>query len=352
MRIYIYNNNFSEQSVRQMETIITFLECDKIFVDKKWENNLKDYSLVEYMDFQEFVNISGEKGIVYFNIIDGYHLKQYKNNNVKLIFRPRGIIPEESYYKNKNIFKKFVLNFIESKVMKYTDFFIFLSENQKKHYLMKYPKLQKNMDNSTILPNVKITSNNFSDLSRGDSKLKIVYSGGFSKWQNIDLVFKVVSKIIFENKACEFTVLTFDENFKKAKELADLYNITDNLCLKYVTPKGLDEELSYYDIGIIIRDNNIINVAASPFKIIDYISNGLAVIVTENIEDQIKKIINQDYFFSLNYRDGDITFSEEQLSNFVVSMTDGKNKLYILDNYKSYVSEIEKINLEGIFNIE
>lgn len=352
MEIYLYSDDFSEQSIRQMKTIISFLNCKHILLNEKWEKHLNKSLEIDYIDFQDFISRKGNKVIIYFNIIDGYKLKRYKIfDNLLFVFRPRGILPEESYYKNNSFFKKTILNFIESKVIKLTDYFIFLNKEQKKHFLLKYPKHKQKILGANILPNVKLMSEcfNYSNVDI-DSKVRILYSGGFSKWQNIDMVFQVVSRIILKSDIeCEFTVLTFEKNFERAKDLANMYNITDKMNLKYTSPNKLDEELRNYDIGIIIRDNNIINVTASPFKVIDYISNGLGIILTDNIAGDVREILPNEYLFQLGFEGGELIYSNEELNRFVLNMVGGKNKEDILNSYRSYVSSINKIDFERNF---
>lgn len=348
METYIFNNNYTEQSIRQMETTITFLKCQKLFVDKKWKAYLGDFSFINYIDFSDFLKLNGRKGILFFNIIDGYQLKKYKRiDNLSLIFRPRGTVPEESYYKNKKIIKKVVLDFIEKMVIKNTDYFIFLNNEQKKHFNFKYPKYKNRLRNFSILPNVKIAKKVLIESTNLGSGIKIVYSGGFSKWQNIELVFSVVSDVILNsNINCEFTVLTFEGNFEKARELAKSYHIADKIILKYVPPNKLDDELLQYDIGVIVRDDSIINLTASPFKIMDYISNGLGVILTENIGRQVHAILNKEHFFELGYKEGKLLYNEKDLFSFVSKMIDSEEKTKITTNYFNYLSSITNINLE------
>ncbi|CDO03672.1 hypothetical protein BN988_02190 [Oceanobacillus picturae] len=353
MEIYLYSNDFSEQSIRQMKTIISFLDCKKIFLNEQWGNYLNNSTEIDYLDFQKFVDRKGSKVIIYFNIIDGYNLKKYKSfDNLLLVFRPRGILPEESYYKNNSILKKTILNFIESKVIKSTDYFIFLNNEQKQHFLLKYSKHEQKILRARILPNVKLMNevSTNSNLNYASSKVKLLYSGGFSKWQNINLVFKVVSDIIIQSGIkCEFTVLTFEGNFERAKDLARKYNITDQMILKYISPNKLDDELRNYDIGIIIRDNNLVNITASPFKVIDYISNGLGIILTDNIAGEVRNILPENFLFQIGLREKELFYSNQDLNMFVSNMVGGKNKEDILNSYKLYVSSISKIDCEKDF---
>lgn len=345
MQIFLFNNSFTEQAQRQMETIVSFLEWDKIIVDKRWKNKIEGFEPIKHMDIEEFVRLRGRKAIIFLNIIDGYRLRKYKHiEDIFFIFRPRGLLPEESYYKSHNIIKKVILNYIEYKVIKDTDYFIFLNDKQKEHFLLKYSNLQVKLNKCRVLPNVKVMNSNLVRLEGSDSTIRIVYSGGFSKWQNIELVFEVASSIILgSNFDCVFTILTFEENFEKAKRLANYYNIMDNVVLKYVNPNELDKELISHDIGIIIRNNSIINLAASPFKVADYVSNGLGLIITQNIEEQVKDMLSKKHYFVIDYEKEELFYSEEELNKFISNMNNVNKKMDIINHYKKYISSIKKL---------
>ncbi|SFQ39874.1 glycosyltransferase family protein [Caldicoprobacter faecalis] len=352
MKVYIYNNDFTEQSIRQMYTTVSYLTCDKLYLDNNWKSQFANLPFVDFINFDDFVKMKGDKAIVFFNIIDGYYLRKYKSDkSIFFVFRPRGILPEESYYRNKNLLKMVVLNHIERKVVGLTDYFIFLNTIQKDHYVSKYKKIKYRFDKSYILPNIKMIDKSRIIPNNNDLKLKLLYSGGFSKWQNIDLVYRIASDIILNFPVdTVFTVLTFKENFAKAEQLAHYYKIKNNTVIKYVPPSILDEEIVKHDVGIIIRDNSIINMAASPFKIVDYLSNGLALIVTDNISHQLNEMVKEKYYFTLTYKNGKLVYSNSELGIFISQIIENKNKNkeQIINDYYNFITNIKKIKLEEV----
>ncbi|MCR3955124.1 MAG: hypothetical protein NUK57_02440 [Gudongella sp.] len=349
MKIYLYNSDYNEQSIRQMETVITYLNAEQIVTDVMWEKHIKNFTDTNCI-FEEGIedflmkNKASKTCLVFFNIIDGIRIirKTYKFN-VKLVFRPRGILPEESYYKNKNRAKTIALNLIERFVISKIDSIIYLSEVQKNFYEKKYKRLQNKKIVKAILPNIKKTAKIHEDNILA-YKNSIVYSGGFSKWQNIDLIFKLVSEIILDlNVNCVFTVLTFEKNFQNARELAEKYSIKEYVNLKYVSPNELDKELLKHNIGVIIRDNDVVNTTSSPFKVIDYISNGLAVILTDNISWQAKQILNKDSYYELKYSVEEINYNSTELKDFIIRNFENGLKKEKIDRYEHYINSIGKI---------
>ncbi|MCM3610393.1 hypothetical protein M4S82_03955 [Planococcus sp. MERTA32b] len=351
MRIFVFNKDFSEQSVRQVETLLSFLDISTIVLDYEWEKVLSN-SKIEYTNFEEFHKRPGLKGILFLNILDGNYLMKYKNKNTFYIFRPRGIVPEESYYKKKNLVKREILNFIERKVIKRVDYFIFLSDTQKAHYFNKYKSILMNKHiKSTILPNLKISEKSlFKSTVKERSPLKIVYSGGFSKWQNIELVFKTFESLLNVYESVEFSVLTFENNFDYAEKLARKYNVFKVFKVKYVNPEILNSELRKYDVGIIIRDKSIVNSSASPFKVIDYLSNGLGLIVTDSVAEAsgLKGFLNSNSYFVIDFNAGKISYQKDNLIKFIEQILNEKTKMNIINSYNNFTKEIlaEEISLK------
>ncbi|MCF1680001.1 MULTISPECIES: hypothetical protein [Tetragenococcus] len=346
MNIYIYNDNLTEQSERQMSTILTYINCNSLYMNPEWKASFENVSYF-YTSLNDFLKLDGKKGVLFFNIIDGLRLRKLKKNkDVVLIFRPRGLVPEETYYKKKNIIKTILLNICERTALRKVDYFIFLNNAQKKHFLSKYPFITNTYKNHFILPNTKGT-NKLRDIEESSNEVKLVYSGGFSKWQNLDKVYELASDVIKKSsKNVTFTILTFTENFEAATTLAREYDIIDNFYVKYVSPKDLDKELSKFDLGILIRSNHIINQAASPFKLIDYTYNGLGMIVTTGIKDQLEEIIGKENVFEIQFNDKSIQYSSEKLCQFIYKFKEGKRKKLIIKRYNQFVQGIKYIDFK------
>ncbi|MDN6572290.1 MAG: hypothetical protein L0L22_14985, partial [Staphylococcus equorum] len=72
-------------------------------MNPEWKASFENVSYF-YTSLNDFLKLDGKKGVLFFNIIDGLRLRKLKKNkDVVLIFRPRGLVPEETYYKKKNI---------------------------------------------------------------------------------------------------------------------------------------------------------------------------------------------------------------------------------------------------------
>lgn len=354
MKIYLYNKDYSEQSNRQMQTIIPYLSRYKIYSDDKWEDLLKNMYEIKNLGLERFLTHEGEKGIIFFTIMDGHKLLRYKKkyNNILYIFRPRGLLPEESYYKHGSRLRKKVLNYIERKAIRTTDYFIFLQDMQRVHFLSKYQEFTEKFENYSILPNISTVEVDNYSLKDMKQTISLLYSGGFSEWQNIDYVFKLVSDIIKGNNTTEsgitikFKILTFEHNFDIVRHYIHKYSIENDTDFEYVKPNQMSNELIKHDIGIIIRDSNVVNVAASPFKIMDYVSHGLGLIITNNNQNHVSGLLNEDNYYALRFANGKLDYDVNELTKFIKRFNGINRKLDILKNYKRYLSRVKPINID------
>lgn len=188
----------------------------------------------------------------------------------KIITDMHGVVPEELEFLGKKKHIK-LFNYIEKIAVFNSNVVVTVSKTMAAHLLDKY-NIQENklmnlyiFDKTNVMPN---TSNS--------SKLSIIYSGGIQKWQNIDIMLDAISKL---KVSFNFIVLTGDYDLMLAK-IKDL-NL-EGIVKIYSVPK--EEVYDYYkqsDMGFILRDDNIVNRAACPTKLIEYLSCGLVPVVLQ-----------------------------------------------------------------------
>lgn len=249
------------------------------------------------------------------------YIKFFFNNKIIKIYRSRGIMPEESYFKKKSTIKKFFLSLIEYIVLKYSDLIVTVSENQKSHYHKKY---KISLSKIVVLHNY--LTNYYLPVIKS-RELEIVYSGGLSKWQNLETIISIFEKISKSNDKIKFLFCVSEENKKKIMPyLKKLNNYTVE---SYDDYENLIDRISKAAVGIILRDNNIINFCSSPFKIIDYLNAKLPMILTDNIGDYGNLLKNQNFAKLIKYgHDNNI----DEILDFVY---------YSKQNYLELVKEID-----------
>ncbi|MCX7748531.1 MAG: hypothetical protein N2645_16835 [Clostridia bacterium] len=245
------------------------------------------------------------------------------NSNLKIIFRPRGIVPEESYLKHKSNVKKKVLDYYERKAVIASDYFCFISDNQRQHFCSKYFKDDTIYGKSIVVHNYLEYKPLEKKNIRTEGKLRIVYSGGFSKWQQIDSIFELVKCVYNKLPNIEFNIYTLPKYIELAKEYANNYNISSICNVKSYDQSELLEKIALNDVGIILRNNSIVNVTSSPFKLIDYLGSRIGVILSDNIGDYYHTLKNKPYAMLIrNSNHNNFDYRVEEIIQFLTKLKD------------------------------
>lgn len=204
----------------------------------------------------------------------------YKLNSKlpNLLIDIRGAIIEEVmiYGRIHNILKYLKLfnyKYKINKILKNTKFINTVSNELKSYIIKKYDINQKTI---FVIPTVAGPTFSYNKKKRKEIRtlLKIeeneilfVFSSGSEQaWQNDN---EIVDILI--SKGHKILMLT--------KKIYD----NPNIISKFVPYEEVNDYLNAADIGIIIRDNNIVNNVASPIKFSEYISSGLPVISNNSV---------------------------------------------------------------------
>ncbi|ATW24495.1 glycosyltransferase family 4 protein [Candidatus Formimonas warabiya] len=355
LNIFFYTNDNNPQSKRQIYPLVvtiqnagfhTFFNIDLTVAAKNVVTKDTTYvSLEEY----SIVNSKSKTIIFTFTIMDVIKANKIIKNNVnyRIIFRPRGIIPEESFYRNGSYIRKKILDIIEKKAMKIADFYCFITEYQKIHFISKYFFIPNIFTRALVVHNYLSTDllNNtwpVTDNKVERDKVRFVYSGGFSKWQNIEEIFKLIKSIYDNYQNIEFNIYTFEGNNEKATKLITKYNLLNITKISNLQSHEINYHLSFNDVGIIIRDNSLINITSSPLKIIDYLNAKIGLILTDNIGDFSNILKNKPYVFLIKLDiDGNILYNVNDLIKFLCNIKNTKIK-EIIDSDTRELFSMEK----------
>lgn len=205
-------------------------------------------------------------------IIVGLISKFYRIKNEIVLYK-RGALTEERYFITKRRVIKVFYSIIENLAFYSSDRVIFVSNKMYEYYKNKYSINKYYIINHKVfIFNDKIEYN-----KSLTNKVEIVYCGSAEKWQRIDYIIKLFQSLK-SNDSLMFKIICYDSSFFRKFDQS-IFKITQT------TPENIIQDLSDSDIGIIIRDNNILNQVASPFKIGEYITAGLSVIMTPYIGD-------------------------------------------------------------------
>lgn len=243
---------------------------------------------------KDLYDIKSDEVMVVPTVIEAFKLlikKRHKN----VIVWIQGVLPEESYMKNKSKFRMIVLNYIEKYVLKRAKMIFFVSEEMKKHYIKKY-KISFE-DRSFIMPcfNTSINTNRFFNDNKYNKNI-FTYVGSLSIWQCFEETLDIY-KAIEEKIPSMLKVYTKD--IDTAEKLIKSKNIL-NYSVKYVENNKLPDELKDVKYGFLIRENNIVNNVATPTKLSTYLSCGVIPIYSDCISDFYNISKNMKYSVPVN----------------------------------------------------
>jgi hypothetical protein len=117
-----------------------------------------------------------------------------------------------------------------------------------------------------------------------DNDIVLAYAGSTAGWQSFDMLKSILENVLTENKNCK--VLFLSQNDKNVEQLQKEFPV--RILQKFVKHYEVTNILMACDYGILIREQSVTNKVASPTKFAEYLSAGLAVLISENIGDYTK----------------------------------------------------------------
>lgn len=274
-----------------------------------------------------------------------FNLIGRKNSKNKICNWFQGIGPEEYVMLHGRTIRSFImkkyLESLENRALKKSSFSLFVSEAMKNHYEDKYNLTFKNY---CIIPcynkklKIKYIENN-PDRYLG---LNFVYAGGLFAWQCIDKTLKTFKEIESIHPEATLTLLTKDT--EQANKLIRKYSLK-NVYLNYVTLDNLDQELSKYKYGFLLRENIIVNNVSTPTKMNSYISTGIIPIYTNVIESFEQNIFLGDFAVKVNTEDSPQVIADKILEHHLQNINIEKLKETFSNQFKEYYCDEKYINL-------
>lgn len=262
------------------------------------KNGQKTAIAVHINDRENYSNINGVQHIYYNKHVELKNLfKEFKKIYVrefydffsiyllvklftksKIHYSFRGLVFTESFYRNKNLLKASILYILEFMTYILADELSCVSKQMKIH-LSKYFFLNRKIEVSYCGISEVFLKKEFNE------KLHFVYLGGISKWQKIEesiLVYKYISKNI--NRSTQLSIVT-----PEIKKIHDLLSKTEekmySIEILSLKPNEVSNYLRSCDFGFLLRDKSIVNKVASPVKFLEYTSNGVIPIISDEIGD-------------------------------------------------------------------
>lgn len=294
---YPTKENIKDGMISRVHAIDSFLgDINRIYLEIRLMKNFKKvhfsekkasiYKLNFFIHGFLIIKILFCSKIVYSHSIWGcwgiwYLLPFYKG---RFVLDAHGVVPEEVTLYSKKKALAILLNLIEYIVFKKASIVICVTNSMKKHFLKKYAQYKGDYLIYSIYPD-SIKNIDFDVIKNTEKSgpVNIIYSGGVSLWQNIDIMLDTIKKL--QSPSIEYVLLVTDkqymDNLLQINRM-DMHNIK----VKSVLPDQLSTYYINADYAFILRDNNVVNNVANPTKLVEYLSYGIIpIVLSEQIGD-------------------------------------------------------------------
>lgn len=285
----------------------------------KIEGNVEAYELNIFYHFITIFKILNSAKIIYshsiyMSLFVWPFIIFFKN---LFVLDAHGAVPEEELYFKGNKKKSFYYTFVERIILSRANYIICVTNAMKDHFITKFQITKNNFIIYSILPhNLTTASPNESINSKlNDSTINIIYSGGVSPWQNIDLMLKTIEDNQSPN--IKYTILTGDLDIILKK--ISTYNIDlKNIEINSVLPSELVGYYKKADYAFILRDDNIVNNVANPTKLVEYLFYGIIpIVLSPKIGDYLN--LGYEYLSIDKFNTSIIKPSSKSLKNITIA---------------------------------
>ncbi len=269
---------------------------------------------------------------------------------IRVIFDCHGTEPDEYYLYHRN-FKGYlwsrILKYFEKRVINRCDILLTVSTAQYEKWNPKKKYKHKHF----VLP--MLPAEHFlNDKSHRDEvrkKLNIenntkvyVYSGGNQKWQMSEYMLSVYKKI--EETCIDTMLLILSHDVMEFKKLIQIKQIK-NVKVVSVGYNEMPAYLDACDFGFCLRENSIVNLVASPTKVLEYLTRNVKPILTKYVGDYSQQLKEKKLAIVVGEKyKTDIFYKEEDYGgrDYVIAYRNQIKERYI----EFIKTEIEKIKSE------
>ena len=183
----------------------------------------------------------------------------------------QGVVPEESYLRNRSRARTLGLSFIERRALKKAAFCLFVSDEMRRHYEKKY-RLDFE-DRYFVMPcfNASLEPEAFCTEGKYVSP-SFAYVGSLAAWQCFEKTVDIYKAIEARLDDTRLKVLTFDQD--RARMILEARGV-ERYEVSCVPPEKVAAELAEVSYGFVIREDNVVNRVATPTKLSSYMSAGV-----------------------------------------------------------------------------
>ena len=271
-RLFILKRDIVQKVVGNYDLVLS-IDMPVIFNETSLnEKTIKIFDIHGAIEEERLLTRSFPKNILIAKNI-GRELRKSLLNSDILIASSKALI---EYYKNK-----YTLTF------------------DKEFIVYNYPNLHFQLSKKEILENRTKTRER---LNMSETTPLLTYIGGTQKWQSLDLLFKTVRALIKVNPHIRFLVLTNNPDLFR-NLLKKKVSSTLKAYVRKVNHREVPKYLCAADLGLVIRENNLVNNVSTPTKFGEYLSCGVPVLITRNLEEYARFTLEKDLGFVIGHDD-------------------------------------------------
>ena len=193
----------------------------------------------------------------------------------------QGIIPEESFMRNRSTLRFTVLSMYERFALNRCKLNLLVSDSMLKHYNTKYHRQYGK--SSYIFPcfNTEVHEKAFMYPEKY-VKNYFVYAGGLDVWQCFDHTLEVYKSIeALEIPGTKLIVMTKNQDYARDKIIE---KGIQNYEVGFTTPDDLPNVLAKCKFGFVLREDTPVNRVSTPTKLSTYLSCGIIPIYSECVD--------------------------------------------------------------------
>lgn len=135
-----------------------------------------------------------------------------------------------------------------------------------------------------------------------ESKLVFAFCGSSHKWELPGCALRLLRRLLTANADAHLLILTHGPA-RVEKELARAGVPLESVTIRSVPHRQVPGLLMAADVGLLIREDNVVNSVAAPTKFAEYLASGLPVLVSEGVGDTAEVVTRHAAGWLLNPSD-------------------------------------------------
>lgn len=186
------------------------------------------------------------------------------------------------------------------------------------------------------------------EIQYDENAFYVIYVGSVAAWQSVEQIFDIYNKIKNQINNAKLLILT-NGNMSVPSDLSK--EVFNSIIIKNVKHSNVKYYLKLSNIGLVLRNDNIVNKVAAPTKIAEYITFDLPILYDGEIGvlDDLKDSYDEN---------GIISVGKPDWIKKVIKLSVKSDSGSVMNTYKSYFDMRKKQNdlIEGIkrdfFNVD